>query len=151
MHLLSKYVTFKRFSVVRQKSGKRHLSSLHNQCLQIQGECEHLSGALELQRKLADSGRLEGEVIDRQRLFSWMRKNAIILRKEQELRLELHKCQTRKTEGEEKLESQRLLCKRLELKQEKYTELVKVEKKKRWIETINFEDSEIEARLSWTK
>ena len=151
MHLLSKYLTFKRFSELRQKSGKRHLSSLRNQCLQIQVECEELFGALELQHKLAESGCLEGEIIDRQRLFSWMRKNAIILRKAQELRLELHKCQIRKTEGEEKFESQRLLCKRLELKQEKYTDLVTVEKKKKWLESINFEDSEIEARLSWTK
>lgn len=151
MHLLNKYVTFKRYSELRQKSGKRHLSSLHNQCLQIQIECEQLTGAIELQRQFAESGHLVGEIIDRQRLFSWMRKNAIVLRKVQELCLELHKCQTRKIECEEKFESQRLLCKRLDLKQEKYTELVMFEKKKQCIKSINFEESEIEAKLSWTK
>lgn len=151
MHLLSKYVAFQRFNELRQKSGRHQLSSLHNQCLQIQTECEKLSSAIQLQRQLAESGHLAGEVIDRQRLFSWMRKNAIIFRKVQELRLELHKSQTRKAECEEKFESQRLLCRRLETKQEKYTELVLSEKKKQWIKSINFEDSEIEARLSWTK
>lgn len=151
MHLLGRYLAFQRCNGLRHLSRKSRLSALRNRCAHVQAECEQLKGQIELQRQLMTSEAVAGTTIDRQRLFSWMRKNAIILRKIQELQLDLVSGETLRAECEQKYESQRLLCKQLELKHEKYTNLILVERKKQWIKSINFEDSEIEGQLLWTK
>lgn len=151
MHLLSKYLAFQRFSGLRQLSQRSQLSGLRNRCVLVQSECEQLRRSIELQRKLMASEGVTGITIDRQRLFSWMRKNAIVLRKIQELQVELDIRENLRVECERQFESQRSLCKQLELKHGKYANLVLGERKKQWIKSTNFEDSEIEGQLSWTK
>ncbi|WP_184013372.1 hypothetical protein [Glaciimonas immobilis] len=129
----------------------RHLEKLQRQYSQIQNECSKLNRTISLQHQLLQGGGLAGLTTDRIGIFSWLRKTAAVQRKTQDLRLEMHLCEVRAVDCEKEIAAQHSLCKQLRSKHEKYALLISGEIKNQVIKNLNFEESEIEGRLSWKK
>jgi hypothetical protein len=135
----------------RLQAGERELARLRLRFDAAQVECERLQGEIELQHSLGRTVDTGAMSIDRQQLFSWLRKSAADRRKTQELRLELRKQQELSDGCRQQLDAQRVLCRKLENRRGKYQGLVQAERRKVRLRQLNFEECEIEERRSWSK
>lgn len=147
--MLRKWEALSRHSTRQLQSGERRLGLLKQNMYAAQEACAQLQAEIDLQEQLERAGRLDGAAVDRQQLFTWLRKTAADKRRTQELRLELSKQQELGGRYADDVCAQKAVCRKLLQKCERYEEMVKAERRKKRMNHQNQEEAEIEERMSW--
>lgn len=149
--LFAKFKALLHNGELRLKTSEAQLARLKTRHENERIRLERLQSEIALQRQQGSEFESSGVAIDRQQLFSWLRKNAMEKRRTQELRLELAKQEEICATCENQAEAQRLLSSNLEKRRQKYLKLVATERRKIAMKNANFEDHEAEEYVAlWT-
>ena len=151
MNSLVKYSTLIKNNNWRRQHSENTLSHLRIKSNSELIALERLREQIVLLNQLSQVGKLNDVVIDRQKLFTWLRKSAVEKHRAQDTRLEISKQEERYMQSVELVDKQREINLKLERKHNKYIKLFAKDKKKRLTLQLNIDESEVEDIYSWMK